>query len=288
MSNQSSIQQAITAAAEGDTKTAIAILRGLIKENPGSVDAWLALADIVEKPEQAKQCWERVLQIDPDNQIAQQKLFGEAPNELDFLFEMTDEPVQEPEEDQQDVSTLDFSNLYTQENQPSQSGFEPSQPYQTEPEQSQSEDQDALSTPTSVPDEKKPAQQPAPRQRPATKKRGQKKKRRFSGIEIALVIVIVIMCICLCVIGFASFAKNSVLESLEYGDFLSQEPTNIPDDVTAVIYENIRASNAKDFNRYMATIHTESPGYNTRSGYFPFPPYNLRCTMLNARTWSAA
>ena len=74
MSNQSSIQQAITTASEGDTKTAIAILRGLIKENPGSVDAWLALADIVEKPEQAKQCWERVLQIDPDNQIAQQKL----------------------------------------------------------------------------------------------------------------------------------------------------------------------------------------------------------------------
>ena len=135
MSNQSSIQQAIAAASEGDAKTAIAILRGLIKENPGSVDAWLALADIVEKPEQAKQCWERVLQIDPDNQIAQQKLFGEAPNELDFLFEMADEPVQEPEEGQQDVSTLDFSNLYTQENQPSQSGFEPSQPHQTEPEQ---------------------------------------------------------------------------------------------------------------------------------------------------------
>jgi len=263
MSNQSSIQQAIAAASEGDAKTAIAILRGLIKENPGSVDAWLALADIVENPEQAKQCWERVLQIDPDNQIAQQKLFGEAPNELDFLFEMVDEPVQEPEEGQQEVSTLDFSNLYTQENQASQSGFEPSQPYQTEPEQSQSEDQDVRSTPSSVPDQKKPAQQPAPRQRPATMKRGQKKKRRFSGIEIVLVVVIVIMCICLCVVGFASFARNSVLDSLEYSDFLSQESTDLPEDVTVVIYENIRASNAKDFNRYMATIHANSPGYNT-------------------------
>ncbi len=263
MSNLASIQQAIAAASEGNTKTAISILRGLIKENPGNTDAWLALADIVENPNQAKQCWERVLQIEPDNQIAQQKLFGEVPNELDFLFEMDDEPTQEPEEDQQEVSTLDFSDLYTQENQPSQSTFEPSQPYQTEPEQSQSENQDAPSTPTSAPDEKKPAQQPAPLQDPATKKRVQKKKRGLSGIEIGLIVIIVFMCLCLCVIGFASFAKNSVLESLEYSDFLIQEPTDLPDDVTAVIYENIRASNAKDFNRYMATIHAESPGYNT-------------------------
>ena len=218
------------------------------------MDAWLALAEIVEQPEQAKQCWERVLQIDPDNQIAQQKLLGEQPNEFDFLFETTDEPIDEAVQElagsEQDVSALDFSNLYEQ-------------PAENDSGQSKPQDIEPSPTPSPISAmEVKPQQQPQ-RQKPAKKKRVQKKKRRFSAIEIALVILVVIMCLCLCMIGFAAFAKNSVLESLEYGDILLQEPTDVPDDVTAVIYENIRASNAKDFDGYMATIHADSPVYNT-------------------------
>ena len=254
MSNQPSIHQASEAASAGDTQTAITILRDLIKQHPRDVDAWLALAEIVEKPEQAKQCWERVLQIDPDNQIAIQKLLGEQSNEFDFLFETTDEAVdkavQEPAGSQQDIPALDFSHLYKQ---PADNDSRQSQPQAIDP------------PPTPYPNaamEARPEQQPQ-QQKPTTKKRVQKKKRRFSAIEIALVILIVIMCLCLCVIGFAAFAKNSVLESLEYSELLLQEPTDLPDDVIAVIYENIRASNAKDFNRYMATIHADSPAYNT-------------------------
>lgn len=249
MSNQPSIHQATEAVSAGDTKTALTILRDLIKQNPRDVDAWLALAEIVEQPEQAKQCWERVLQIDPDNQIAQQKLLGEQPNDFDFLFETADEPVdeavQEPAGSEQDVPALDFSNLYEQ---PAENDSGQSQPQDIEP------------SPTPSPDaamEVKPQQQPQ-RQKPTTKKRVQKKKRRFSAIEIALVILIVIMCLCLCVIGFAAFAKNSVLESLDYSEILLQEPMDVPDDVTAVIYENIRASNAKEFNRYMTIIHADN------------------------------
>ena len=254
MSNQPSIHQATEAASAGDIKTAIAILRDLIKQNPRNVDAWLALAEIVEQPEQAKQCWERVLQIDPDNQRAQQKLQGEQSNEFDFLFETADEPidqaVQEPESNQQDVSALDFSNLYEQ-------------PAENDTGQSQSQDIGPSPTPPLNAAKEVKSQQQPQQQKRATTKQVQKKKRRFSAIEIALVILIVIMCLCLCVIGFAAFAKNSVLESLEYSELLLQEPTDLPDDVIAVIYENIRASNAKDFNRYMATIHADSPAYNT-------------------------
>jgi tetratricopeptide (TPR) repeat protein len=226
MNSQHPIQLAKATAAEGDTKTAIAILRRLLKENPQNVDAWLALADIVEKPEQAEQCWERVLQIDPDNQIAQQKLFRETSDGFALLFETTDEPIQESEINLSEAEILDFSNLYTQEDQ-------------TEMEPAQSEEQDALTSLASASIEKGSNQQLEPRQK-LTARKPDKKKKRLSGIEITLIVVIVFLCLCLCIIGFASFAKNSILQSLDYSEILGQEPTNLPSDVTAVIYENIR------------------------------------------------
>ena len=47
------------------------------------------------------------------------------------------------------------------------------------------------------------------------------------------------------------------------GGLLASGPTPLPEEITAVIFKNIRASNAKDFDGYMATIHSNSPGYNT-------------------------
>jgi hypothetical protein len=244
MSNQISIQRAQEAALAGDTRTAIAMLRDLLKQNPRNVDVWLALADIVENPEQAKQCLERVLQIDPDNQVAIRKLHGEEPDEFDFLFVADDDSAQEPEASVEPVQDLDFSNLSVQ----------PSQPSQTVLEQSQIQEPITPSTALPVSPVDEASQQPPPRQRPTTKKRVQKKKKGLSGIEIGLIAVLIIVCLCVGVIGIASLGNSGLLEV---------EPTDLPEEVTAVIYENIRASNAKDFNGYMATIHSRSPGYNT-------------------------
>ena len=69
----SSINQAKAAAFVGDTRTALVILKGVITQDPGNVDAWLALADIVEKPEQAKECLDsRIFDCD----AASEDVFG--------------------------------------------------------------------------------------------------------------------------------------------------------------------------------------------------------------------
>ena len=224
MSAQPSISNALEAASAGDTRKAIVILRDLIKQNPRDVDAWLALADIVDQPEQARHCLERVLQIDPDNQIAQQKLLGEQPDDLDFLFDSVDEP-EEPQDAQMEVPDLDFSHLYTQEEQPTPGEFVQIQP----------EVEETPSILLPVPDEVETPQEPLPRSKPVAKKPAKKKKEKkgLGWVEITLIVVIALMCICL---------GGLAIVALGNGDILNQKPTDLPDQVTAVIYENIRAS----------------------------------------------
>jgi hypothetical protein len=95
-------------------------------------------------------------------------------------------------------------------------------------------------------------QKALPEQRPVSKKQVQKEKKGFSGLEIAVGSVIGLLCLCVCLLGIASLGNSGVLEP---------EPTALPEEITAVIYENIRASNAKDYDGYMATIHSKSPNY---------------------------
>ena len=243
MSLQSSIQQAKAAASAGNPKAGIAILRDALKQDPRNVDIWLALAEIVENPEQANQCLERVLQIDPDNSIARQKLYGEQPNEFDFLFETDENVIQAP--DPEPAIDLDFSNLAV-----------PEQPVQSVPEEPQEIDAEDIQSPTPIaPQAEKPKRSPAA-QRPKSKKPPRKKKKGLSGVEIAMISVIVILCLCVGLLGIAAVGRNSLLA-------LELEPTDSPDVVTAVIYANIRAANSKNFDAYMATIHSDSPVYDT-------------------------
>ena len=101
-------------------------------------------------------------------------------------------------------------------------------------------------------------QQALPKQRPVSKKPAEKEKKGFSGLEIAVGSVIGFLVLCVCLLGLASLGNSGVLEP---------EPTALPEEITAVIYENIRASNAKDYDGYMATIHSKSPNYSaTKEG----------------------
>jgi hypothetical protein len=101
-------------------------------------------------------------------------------------------------------------------------------------------------------------QKALPKQTPVSKKPVEKEKKGFSGLEIAVGSVIGFLILCVCLFGLAALGNSGVLEP---------EPTPLPEEVTAVIYENIRASNATDYDGYMATIHSKSPNYRaTKEG----------------------
>jgi hypothetical protein len=101
-------------------------------------------------------------------------------------------------------------------------------------------------------------QKALPKQRPVSKKPVEGEKKGFSGLEIAVGSVIGFLVLCVCLLGLAALGNSGVLEP---------EPTALPEEITAVIYQNIRASNARDYDGYMATIHTKSPNYRaTKEG----------------------
>jgi ketosteroid isomerase-like protein len=56
------------------------------------------------------------------------------------------------------------------------------------------------------------------------------------------------------------------------------------EDVRAVLYENVRAANAEDLDRYMATIHTSSPSYATTESTLAsaFDTYDLAYELTQA------
>ncbi len=68
------VQSAIDAANRGENNKALEILKQVLAANPNDVDAWLVVAAVVEQPERKRQCLNRVLTLDPTNQIARDEL----------------------------------------------------------------------------------------------------------------------------------------------------------------------------------------------------------------------
>ena len=58
----------------GDRRQAIRILGQVIAGQPDNLDAWLMLAEAVEDPERKRECYQRVLRLDPSNFSAQDGL----------------------------------------------------------------------------------------------------------------------------------------------------------------------------------------------------------------------
>jgi hypothetical protein len=65
------VQQGLTAARVGDTKQARRLLEQATQDMPDNVDAWLALAGVVDYMEEKRNCFEKVLALDPENSEAQ-------------------------------------------------------------------------------------------------------------------------------------------------------------------------------------------------------------------------
>src|SRR5512138_3193485 len=68
------VQSAIDAANQGDNNKALELCKQALAANPNDVDAWLVVAAVVDQPERKRLCLNRVLALDPTNQIARDEL----------------------------------------------------------------------------------------------------------------------------------------------------------------------------------------------------------------------
>jgi len=70
MSEEQLLRQGATAARVGDVESARKYFQSVIDSDAHNVAAWLGLAGVVESEEEKRRCFERILELDPDNQDA--------------------------------------------------------------------------------------------------------------------------------------------------------------------------------------------------------------------------
>jgi tetratricopeptide (TPR) repeat protein len=231
MDTQFEIGRAKEAASNGDYPAAQNILKQVLTQDPQNLSAWLALADVLQNPEHAVECLQRVLKIDPENQIAHHKIesYQQTPSQTSFApnaqaLENRLQQVTQSEIVHNDPWKVDVINPSTT----------------------------SASIRTDL-----PATKPEPEKR-SEMKPPQKSKKLGRWLEISL-IALLIMCAA-CVFSLVIFKpKLTAVQGGQITEGLSPTPEN----VTAVIFENIRASNTENYARYMATIHSKSPGYKS-------------------------
>jgi hypothetical protein len=67
---QDLVQQGLTAARVGDTDDARRLLTQATEQMPDNIDAWLALAGVVDSLPEKQRCFSKALSLDPDNRDA--------------------------------------------------------------------------------------------------------------------------------------------------------------------------------------------------------------------------
>jgi len=236
MDIQNAILQAKKSAGENDIVGAQRILKKVITQEPKNVEAWLAMADIVKKPEVAKKCLQRVLQIDPGNQAAGQRLQKYQSTSPDY-----ESPIQETSSAPQSLD--ERLQSVAQPSLEMEDPWETNSQTTTVPESTAS----AAATPLDAKPEKRP-----------TKYQVKKPKRSGRWLEFSLIGVLFVMA--MCVFGLFLFLPNNA--SGQSGEPAAEAASPL-DDPVAVIFDNIRASNAESIPHYMATIHSKSPSYQS-------------------------
>ncbi len=71
---QEKVVNAYQIASRGDFDHARMILEEALYDSSDNIEAWLLLADLAADQDEARQCYQMVLEISPDNWIAQQRL----------------------------------------------------------------------------------------------------------------------------------------------------------------------------------------------------------------------
>ena len=213
----SEINLARIVASQNKSDEAILILKGVIQKDPRNAEAWLALSEVMENPERVKQCLERVIQLDPENSTALQRLarWTEPDPEIPLFLQ-------------------GMENQEVGWGQPRYLDSPTEEPIETEPINSESLVQ--LTSQPSIPQEGTNSQNSG---------KSPKGKKPSRVLEFSLIgIVVIILC------GLAA-----ALILPQGGSLLAAKSTPTIEDPTLIIYENIRAANAEDLDAYMATIY---------------------------------
>jgi tetratricopeptide (TPR) repeat protein len=105
---QQKVVEAYQIAAKGSFDHARMILEETLYDYPNSIEAWLLLSDLAEDSDEARQCYQMALEIDPNNWVAQQRLkllFGHS--EQDLVSTLQPAQPDEPEEEEIPQSLFD-------------------------------------------------------------------------------------------------------------------------------------------------------------------------------------
>lgn len=231
MDTQLEIGRAKKAASHGDYPGAQNILKGVLTQDPQNINAWLALADVVQNPEHAVECLQRVLKIDPGNQSAHHKLASYQHTPSRTFSEPTAQALE---------------NRVQRVTQPDTALKDPWNGERHTPSAANPSIGTVTQTPKSKPNQKIP------------QKTTRENRNRKRWLEISLVAILV-MCAA-CVFSLVVFSPKI---TAALGGQTAEELSPTPENVAGVIFENIRASNTENYARYMATIHSKSPAYKS-------------------------
>ncbi|KAA3642836.1 MAG: hypothetical protein DWQ07_20140 [Chloroflexi bacterium] len=215
MQTQTELQRAKQAAAQRDFEEARSILQSILDSEPRNVDAWLLSAHVAESPEHATRYLQRVLRLDPENEVAQRNLLrmqkGDAPASAEEA--VVDKPL-------------------------------PVTPQKPKPKPLEQEEEEDTG---------------------------------WSSSEKTLAFAIIFL-----VVSFACLGVGIVFFG---GQINAQNQQAVVDagDPIETVRENILAANAEDVDRYMNTIHSRSPLYNSteRALGEAFETYNLLYVLKN-------
>ena len=98
---QQKVGEVYQIAAKGNFDHARMILEETLYDHPNSIEAWLLMADLAEDSDEARQCYQMILEINPNDWIAQQRLkllFSKADDSLVSTLPQMDAEQPEDEE----------------------------------------------------------------------------------------------------------------------------------------------------------------------------------------------
>ena len=123
---QEKVVEAYQIAAKGSFDHARMILEETLYDFPNSIEAWLLLADLAEDIDEARQCYQMVLEINPNHWVAQQRLkllFSQPEPELVSTLPSADYLLPEEEDEEDDfVPDSIFKELLEDDEEDSSKG----------------------------------------------------------------------------------------------------------------------------------------------------------------------
>ena len=252
---QQEIEQARALARQGNSQAAIALLSKLIQRDAGNVEAWLALAVVVEEPDRVEFCLQKVLNLDPGNAAAIEtlsrlergrgsfSLSGDKPREKSIDAAQQRDPAAErghrgaPEEIESDSQPAASKQDHANRVRSHETSAPPARRAAAEPRRQTV----AAASPSATPSVQGLLAQ------------GGKLLSSFSRTDLILIGLTVFAGLMLCgLVGAAVIGKSP----------FSSQPADSPDEVVQVVFDNVIAANREDLGAYMATIHPDSPRYN--------------------------